>query len=112
MIPRYNVDHRDPSFSNIWELQPLLKKLSVSPKEMLDAMDCQICNMFSVNSRQCCVCLRLTCLHCSVGQSTPDDMEKDPLTGYVLPDTCMTCKKNNTLIVGMLGEPNVLAGKQ
>ena len=115
MIPRYNVDHKNPSFSNVWELQPLLIQLSSSPSKLIEPMVCIVCSMFSVNSRQCCVCKCLTCLHCSINstQLTPSgEEEKDPLTGLPYPDTCNSCKVKNKLIVGTLGEPNVLEGIQ
>ena len=55
----------------------------------------------------------MTCLHCSVGNGgTLEDIEKDPLTGLPIPDVCSYCKSNNKLIVGVLGDPNVLTGKQ
>jgi len=75
MIPRYNVDNKNPSFSNIWELQPLLVSLSTSPSELIEPMVCIKCSHFSINSRQCCVCHKLTCLHCSFKKltTTPDE---------------------------------------
>ena len=69
--------------------------------------------MFSVNARQCCVCGNLTCVHCVENVNiSPLEEEKDPVTGLFYPDTCSLCKKKNKLIVGALGEPNVLAGIQ
>ena len=73
MFPRNNVDPKNPSFSNIWELQPILLKLSDNTPDDLQAMSCEDCCFFAINPRQCCYCKNLTCMHCAYG--TPPDGE-------------------------------------
>ena len=98
MVPpiETTLDPRNPSYSNIYELQPQLLKLSTTNPYQLDYLVCRICNDFSIEPRQCCVCKALTCSRCANGRTEN-------------PQICPNCMDNGYLH-GLLGKPNLLEG--
>lgn len=80
------------SYANIAELQPDLLSISSTNPYQLDFLVCQICKMFAIAPRQCCICKALTCAECA-------RKDKDEI--------CKNCQKNG-ILMGTLGPPNVL----
>ena len=88
------TDPRNPNYESIYELQPILNKISTANPYKLMHLSCTICLQFAINPRQCPVCDFLTCAHCS--NSDFDD-----------PHLCKNCLRNEVLN-GVLDKPNKL----
>ena len=98
MVPpiETSLDPKNPSYSNVQELQPILLKQSNTNPYQLDFLVCRICKHFAINPRQCCVCKALTCSECANRTENPQ--------------ICPNCIEHGYL-QGLLGKPNLLEGK-
>jgi hypothetical protein len=71
------------SYANIAELQPELLNISSTNPYQLDFLVCQLCKMFAISPRQCCICKALTCAECA--RKAGDEL-------------CPNCKTNGVLM--------------
>ena len=86
------------SYANIAELQPELLNISSTNPYQLDFLVCQICKMFAIAPRQCCICKALTCAECA------NRMEN--------PHSCVHCPIFGADKTGRLGPPNEITDRE